>query len=139
MEEILDCLVGWSSYKRAYFVQRKLKDAAKNWFNYLDDCGLAWDQWKAELKKAFPRREDFGTQLEEFRLEIRKFRKIKSFFFTINGITEEVKKKVILLNSLSEECYILVRNLCVPDLLKDKSFGSLNTKGAFFSYKIAFR
>ncbi|KAK9730119.1 Integrase core domain [Popillia japonica] len=46
-------------------------------------------------------------------------------FFVANSITEETKRKAILLNSLSEECYILVRNLCVPDLPENKTFSAL--------------
>ncbi|KAK9728670.1 Zinc knuckle [Popillia japonica] len=58
-------IYGWSPYERAYFAQGQLKGAARKWFNYLDDYGLTWEQWKAELKKAFPRREDYDVQLEE--------------------------------------------------------------------------
>lgn len=46
-------------------------------------------------------------------------------FFIANGITEEVRKKAILLNTLSEECYVLVRSLCVPDLPESKTFKDL--------------
>lgn len=37
-------------------------------------------------------------------------------FFLANNITDSDKKRAILLNTLSEECYILVQSLCVPEL-----------------------
>ncbi|XP_074039987.1 uncharacterized protein [Leptinotarsa decemlineata] len=46
-------------------------------------------------------------------------------FFIANNITEEKRKKAILLNTLSEKCYILLRNLCVPNLPEDKPFEDL--------------
>lgn len=46
-------------------------------------------------------------------------------FLNSNNISDENKKRAILLNTLSEECYVMVRNLCVPDLPSEKSFEDL--------------
>lgn len=46
-------------------------------------------------------------------------------FFIANKITDEVRQKAILLNTLSEDCYILVRSLCVPELPDSKSYNTL--------------
>nr|CAI5855831.1 unnamed protein product [Callosobruchus analis] len=48
-------------------------------------------------------------------------------FFIANGITEEQRKKAILLNTLSEDCYVLIRNLCVPELPENKTSSELFT------------
>ncbi|KAJ8910316.1 hypothetical protein NQ315_012237 [Exocentrus adspersus] len=42
-------------------------------------------------------------------------------------ITDEERKKAILLNTLSEDCYILLRNLCVPELPETKTHDQLVT------------
>lgn len=46
-------------------------------------------------------------------------------FFVANKITDPDRKKAILLNTLSEDCYILVRNLCVPVLPEEKTMEEL--------------
>ncbi|XP_024085421.1 uncharacterized protein LOC106670533 [Cimex lectularius] len=43
----------------------KLAKAAKKWFNRFERYDLTWEEWKAALKKAFPRRYDFAAVLEE--------------------------------------------------------------------------
>ncbi|CAH0551085.1 unnamed protein product [Brassicogethes aeneus] len=40
--------------------------------------------------------------------------KIEQFFLT-NGIKEDQRKRAILLNFMTDDTYILLRNLCVPD------------------------
>ncbi|KAJ8927343.1 hypothetical protein NQ314_020202 [Rhamnusium bicolor] len=37
------------------------------------------------------------------------------------------RKRAILLNSLNEECYVIVRSLCVPNLPETKTFDQLIT------------
>lgn len=46
-------------------------------------------------------------------------------FFIANNILEENRKRAILLNTLSEECYVIVKSLCVPDLPSEISFEDL--------------
>lgn len=46
-------------------------------------------------------------------------------FFIANKISDEQRKKAILLNILSEDCYILLRSLCVPGLPDSESFETL--------------
>lgn len=46
-------------------------------------------------------------------------------FFIANKITDEERKKAILLNTFSEDTYVLVRNLCVPELPENVSYDNL--------------
>ncbi|XP_074029274.1 uncharacterized protein [Leptinotarsa decemlineata] len=48
-----------------------------------------------------------------------------SQFFIANKVNDKGQKKAILLNSLSEQCYVLLRNLCVPDLPNSKNYDDL--------------
>ncbi|KAJ8971388.1 hypothetical protein NQ317_005087 [Molorchus minor] len=48
-------------------------------------------------------------------------------FFIANKIADEERKKAILLNTLTEECYVLLRNLCVPNLPETKTYQQLIT------------
>lgn len=43
-------------------------------------------------------------------------------FFVANAITDNDKKRAILLNGLSQEAYILLKNLCVPNGPEETSF-----------------
>ena len=47
-------------------------------------------------------------------------------FFIANEITSDDRKKAILLNTLNEECYVLLRNLCVPQTPSDLKYDDLN-------------
>ncbi|KAJ8943040.1 hypothetical protein NQ318_022584 [Aromia moschata] len=47
--------------------------------------------------------------------------------FVAYGITTMERKRAILLNSLNEECYVIVRSLCVPNLPETKTFDQLIT------------
>lgn len=47
-------------------------------------------------------------------------------FFIANEITSDDRKKAILLNTLSEDCYVLLRNLCVPKTPTDLKYDELN-------------
>ena len=46
-------------------MQAKLRGAARTWFNLLHDYDLSWADWKATLRQAFPRRDDFAATLKE--------------------------------------------------------------------------
>ncbi|XP_074039662.1 uncharacterized protein isoform X1 [Leptinotarsa decemlineata] len=46
-------------------------------------------------------------------------------FFIANEIKEETRKKTILMNTLNEECYVLLRNLCIPDLPETKTYSEI--------------
>ncbi|KAJ8929644.1 hypothetical protein NQ314_017647 [Rhamnusium bicolor] len=56
---------GWSEYEKSYFMQIKLRGSARAWFNKLDDFSCSWCEWKAKLRQAFPRQNDFAISLEE--------------------------------------------------------------------------
>ncbi|XP_064210819.1 uncharacterized protein LOC135265341 [Tribolium castaneum] len=56
---------GWSELEKAGIMQSRLMGAAKAWFNHLGEYNLTWDSWKARLRMAFPRRQDFAITLEE--------------------------------------------------------------------------
>ncbi|KAJ8911545.1 hypothetical protein NQ315_012798 [Exocentrus adspersus] len=56
---------GWTNYERATLAQAKLTGAARRWFFQLEDYDLTWEQWKAKLRAAFPRRREFANMLEE--------------------------------------------------------------------------
>ncbi|XP_050305606.1 uncharacterized protein LOC126742843 [Anthonomus grandis grandis] len=47
-------------------------------------------------------------------------------FFVANGITEDDKMRAILLNTLNEDCYVLLRNLCVPKTPPEVKFQDLD-------------
>lgn len=46
-------------------------------------------------------------------------------FFIANGITDENRKRAILLNSFCEDSYKLVRDLCIPDEPESKDYSDL--------------
>lgn len=46
-------------------------------------------------------------------------------FFIVNSVTEESRKRAILITYLSEETYILVRDICFPDLPEKFSYKEL--------------
>ncbi|KAJ8910567.1 hypothetical protein NQ315_008952 [Exocentrus adspersus] len=56
---------GWTNYERATLAQAKLTGAARRWFFQLEDYDFTWEQWKAKLRAAFPRRREFANMLEE--------------------------------------------------------------------------
>lgn len=58
--------------------------------------------------------------------DISVFKEKLNQFFIANKITDEVRKNAILLNTLSEGCYVLVRNLCVLDLPEKKTYDELS-------------
>lgn len=55
----------WSEYERICYMQIRLKGAARDWFNKIEDYGKTWNEWKVCLTHAFPRSTDYATVLEE--------------------------------------------------------------------------
>lgn len=69
-------------------------------------------------------------QLREFQLNISDWYIYKARwknYFNANDVTDEIKKKSILLNMLDEGTYKLVFNMCSPHLPETKSFTELVT------------
>ncbi|KAJ8970826.1 hypothetical protein NQ317_009470 [Molorchus minor] len=56
--------------------------------------------------------------------------------FIVNNIKDGGQKRAILLCSLNEECYILLRNLCTPRLPETKPYEDLVTILIHFSYRV---
>ena len=56
---------GWSMEERIILMQTKLRGTARWWFNNLDNFDRSWAEWKVELKRGFPKRNDFGELLKE--------------------------------------------------------------------------
>lgn len=48
-------------------------------------------------------------------------------YFTVNEITDENKKRAILLNALNEEAYKLIYNMCLPHFPEGKTYDQLST------------
>ncbi|KMQ83342.1 enzymatic poly [Lasius niger] len=46
-------------------------------------------------------------------------------YFLANEITDELKRRAILLTKVSTSTYILIRDLCAPSKPKDKTFEEL--------------
>ncbi|XP_074026896.1 uncharacterized protein [Leptinotarsa decemlineata] len=46
-------------------------------------------------------------------------------FFIATEIKAETRKKAILMNTLNEKCYVLLRNLCIPDLPEAKTYSEI--------------
>ncbi|KAG5877214.1 hypothetical protein JTB14_036422 [Gonioctena quinquepunctata] len=46
-------------------------------------------------------------------------------YFVVNVITDNIKKRVILLNALSEEAYRLIYNLALPNKPEEKEYADL--------------
>ena len=46
-------------------------------------------------------------------------------FFVANGITDQDRKRAILIGCVDEETYVLVRNICFPEKPMEKSFENL--------------
>ncbi|KAG5871961.1 hypothetical protein JTB14_027988 [Gonioctena quinquepunctata] len=46
-------------------------------------------------------------------------------YFVVNGITDNIKQRTILLNALSEEAYRLIHNLAFPNKPEEKEYADL--------------
>ncbi|XP_052744769.1 uncharacterized protein LOC112043480 [Bicyclus anynana] len=55
----------WDERDRIFVMQVRLRGAAREWYDDLDDYGASWAQWKENLTKAFPRSTDYVDRLEE--------------------------------------------------------------------------
>lgn len=58
-------LYNWSDEATSFNAISKLDGLAKTWYQSLPTINFTWDQWKEELKKAFPPRRDFFENLME--------------------------------------------------------------------------
>ncbi|KAJ8937564.1 hypothetical protein NQ318_000105 [Aromia moschata] len=47
-------------------------------------------------------------------------------YFLVNSITDDNKKRAILLNALDEEAYKLIYNLSLPRLPEEKTYKGIN-------------
>lgn len=58
-------LYNWSEEATAYSAISKLTGLASTWYRSLPTINYTWEEWKVELKKAFPPRRDFYQDLQE--------------------------------------------------------------------------
>lgn len=58
-------IYNWEEKDRIFVMQTRLRGAARDWYDDLDDYSATWGTWKEWLTKAFPRTTDFVDRLEE--------------------------------------------------------------------------
>lgn len=58
-------LYDWEERDKIFVMQTRLRGAAREWYDDLDDYDATWTLWKDKLTKAFPRSTDFVDRLEE--------------------------------------------------------------------------
>lgn len=58
-------IYNWEERDRVFVMQTRLRGAARDWYDDLEDYSATWDTWKEWLTKAFPRTTDFVDRLEE--------------------------------------------------------------------------
>lgn len=55
----------WDQRDRIFIMQIRLRGAAREWYDDLEDYAATWTQWKEDLSRAFPRSTDYVDRLEE--------------------------------------------------------------------------
>ncbi|CAB3224591.1 unnamed protein product [Arctia plantaginis] len=58
-------IYNWEERDRVFVMQTRLRGAARDWYDDLEDYSATWGTWKEWLTKAFPRTTDFVDRLEE--------------------------------------------------------------------------
>ncbi|XP_041978509.1 uncharacterized protein LOC121737758 [Aricia agestis] len=58
-------MYSWDEKDRIFVMQIRLRGAAREWYDELEDYTATWSQWKQNLTCAFPRSTDYVDQLEE--------------------------------------------------------------------------
>ncbi|XP_030765281.1 uncharacterized protein K02A2.6-like [Sitophilus oryzae] len=76
---------------------------------------------EAENPSYYGKMREFSAQNSDWRIYKRRLEN----YFTVNGITDNEKRKALLLNALDEEAYKLIYNLALPRLPEDKTYNEL--------------
>jgi hypothetical protein len=64
-------LYDWEERDKIFVMQTRLRGAARDWYDDLDDYDATWILWKDRLTKAFPRSSDFVDRLEEMMARVK--------------------------------------------------------------------
>lgn len=65
-------IYGWTEKDKMYVMQLRLRGAAREWYDQLEDYDLSWDCWKDSLSMAFPRASDFADRLEDMTTRLKR-------------------------------------------------------------------
>lgn len=123
----LGAVHGWSNTTKSYYMQTRLSGVAKTWHNNLQGFSKTWDEWKKELREAFPTTHDFARDIREM-ISYRK------------TICESMTRYFYKKNSLLNRCNIKGENAvsCVIDGLPleiqgNAKAGNFKTPAELFS------
>lgn len=68
----LKVLYGWNDEVTVYNAMAKLEGLASRWYHSLPTIQYTWEQWKEELKKAFPAKRDYFQGLEKMMQRVKR-------------------------------------------------------------------